>query len=195
MTDPLSVTASLIGISSFALSSIKELRDFINGLAEADNVVREIRSSLDNIQRPLSALEELKVQDEQTLAVAKENFEKVGVIKAVDNCGNSCHEFTEKLQKWTKHSGPKKLSFGDRFVVGVWKSESINTFKDQLQRCQATAHFAVGTFALYVTLNLFIIYRERISFSLYDSTDALKDLYSSALRPPSRMIENSSRVK
>ena len=169
MAEPLSTTAGVIGISSFALSNIKELHDFVKGLAEADDEVREIESSLDAIQQPLDTLKELKIQDERSSAAAKEILEKVGVGKAVQNCSNSCVEFRKKLQKWTKHSDRSesgqilKLSIRDKVSISAWNRESVNKFNYQLQRCQGTAHFAVGIVTLYVTLQIFIIYRGRMS--------------------------------
>jgi hypothetical protein len=56
--DPFSITLGALGITEFAISSIVQLRDFINGLAEAEAVVQDIASNLEAVQRPLAALEE-----------------------------------------------------------------------------------------------------------------------------------------
>lgn len=60
--DPLSINASAIGITQFAICSIVQLHDFINDLAEAKEVARDIASNLEGVQRPLAALEELTIQ-------------------------------------------------------------------------------------------------------------------------------------
>jgi hypothetical protein len=54
--DPFSITVGALGITEFAISSIDKLRDFINGLAEAKEVVQDIASTLEAVQRPLAAL-------------------------------------------------------------------------------------------------------------------------------------------
>jgi len=64
------------------LSSIDKLCNFINGLAEAKEVVQDIASSLEAVQ--LAALEELKISDSATYAAAKEDLEKTGVPEAVN---------------------------------------------------------------------------------------------------------------
>jgi hypothetical protein len=141
--DPLSITASTLGITQFAISSIVQLNDFINNLAEAKEVVQDIVSNLEAVQRPLAALEELTISDPATYTAAKVDLEKTGVVEAVNNCGQACSNFTDNLKRWTKHSGGTKLSFRDRFAVGVWNKEKIRTFRMQVQSCQATVHFAV----------------------------------------------------
>jgi hypothetical protein len=149
--DPLSITASTIGITQFAISSIVQLHDF-NNLAEAREVVQDIASNLEGVQRPLATLEELNISDLATYTAAKVDLEKTGVVDAVNNCGQACANFTDNLKQWTKHSGSTKLSLRDRFSVGVWNKEKIRTFRMQVQSCQATVQFAITSTQLYASL-------------------------------------------
>ena len=141
--DPFSITVGALGITEFAISSIVRLRDFINGLAEAKEVVQDIASNLEGIERPLAALKKLSISDGATSTAAEEDLKKAGVAEAVNNCGDACDEFTKNLQKWTKHSSTMKLSLRDRFSVGIWNKEKIRTFRTQVQSCEATVQFAV----------------------------------------------------
>ncbi len=141
--DPLSITASSLGITQFAVSSIVQLHDFINNLAEANEVVQDITSHLEGVQRPLAALEELAILDPIAYTAAKADLEKTGVVEAVNNCGQACANFTDNLKRWTKHSSDAKFSLRDRFSVGIWNKEKIRTFRMQVQSCQATVQFAV----------------------------------------------------
>ena len=141
--DPLTITTSAIGITQFAISSIVQLHDFINDLAEAKEVARDITSNLKGVQRPLAALEELTISDPTTYATAKADLEKTGVVEAVNNCGQACANFTDNLKRWTKHFSGTKISLRDRFSVGVWNKEKIRTFRMQVQSCQATVQFAI----------------------------------------------------
>jgi Fungal N-terminal domain of STAND proteins len=70
LMDPLSITASSLGITQFAVSSIVQLHDFLNNLAEAKEVVQDITSHLEGVQRPLAALEELAILDPITYPFA-----------------------------------------------------------------------------------------------------------------------------
>lgn len=143
--DPFSITVGALGITEFAISSIDHLRGLINSLAEAKEVVQDIASTLEAVQRPLAALKELSFSDSATYTAAKEDLEKTGVAKAVNECGQACDDFAEKLKRWTKHSNSKKMSVRDRLSVGVWNKESIHTFRTQIQSCQAIVQFAIAS--------------------------------------------------
>jgi hypothetical protein len=141
--DPLSITASVIGISHIAISSIDHLRGFVNSLAEAKEVVQDIASTLEAIRRPLDALRQIKFSDDATYTAAKEDLKNNGVAEAVNACGKACDEFAAKLQRWTKHSNSKKMSLRDRLSIGVLNKESIHTFRTRIQSCQSIVQFAI----------------------------------------------------
>ncbi|EXJ77534.1 hypothetical protein A1O3_09761 [Capronia epimyces CBS 606.96] len=150
--DPLSLTASTIGITQFAIDSIVRLREFIDNVAEAKEVVQDIVSNLEDVQRPLAALEELTISDRKTYAAAKADLENTGVGEAVNKCGQACADFMDNLKQWTKHSSDQKFSLRDRFSVGIWNKEKIRTFRMQVQSCQATVQFAIASTQLIVQL-------------------------------------------
>jgi hypothetical protein len=141
--DPFSISVGALGITEFALSSITHLRDFIASLADAKEVVQDIASTLEAIQRPLTALEQLGIADNSTYAEAKSDLEKTGVAEAVNKCGQACSNFIKQLQQWTKHSSNTKISLRDRLSIGVWNKERIRTFRTQVQSCQAIVQFAI----------------------------------------------------
>ena len=148
--DPFSITAGALGITNFALSSIDRLRKTTSGLTEAQDVVQDITSNLEAIQRPLTALEEFKFPDGASCTAAKEELKKTGVAEAVNKCGQACADFNDKLNKWTKHSTNTKLSLRDRLSVGVWNKEKICTFRTRVQTCQSIVQFSVESTQLYV---------------------------------------------
>jgi predicted DNA-binding protein YlxM (UPF0122 family) len=141
--DPFSIAVGALGITEFAIFSINHLRDLIGSLAEAKEVVQDIASTLEAIQRPLAALEEIKISDSATYAEAKSDLEKTGVADVVNKCGQACADFSKKLQQWTKHSSSTKLSLRDRLSVGIWNKEKIRTFRVQIQSCQIIVQFAI----------------------------------------------------
>jgi hypothetical protein len=149
--DPFTITVGALGITEFALSSIDTLHNRINSLAEAKEVLQDITSNLQAVQRPLAALNDLKISDSATYATAKEDLEKTGVAEAVNKCGQACSEFAEKLKQWTKHSSSTKLSLRDRLLVGIWNKEKIRTFRTQVQSCQAVVQFAIESTQLCVS--------------------------------------------
>lgn len=97
--DPLSITAATIGISSAAIASIASVRNTINNVKDAQELVGDIRTRLENIQRPLDSLKELKITDNGALTASKEALARSGVAKTVNDCGKACAAFDKKLQK------------------------------------------------------------------------------------------------
>ncbi|THC90893.1 hypothetical protein EYZ11_009648 [Aspergillus tanneri] len=148
--DPFSITVGALGITDFAISSIGHLRDFINSLDEAKDVIQDITSSLEAIQRPLSVLTELTITDSTTYVAAKEDLKKAGLAESVNKCGQACAEFTKKLEQWTKHSSATKTSLRDRLSIGFWNKEKIRTLRTQVQSCQAIVQFAVDSAQLTI---------------------------------------------
>jgi Fungal N-terminal domain of STAND proteins len=141
--DPFSITVGALGITEFAVSSIVQLHDFINDLAQAEEVLQDVALNLEGIQRPLNALEALSISDGRTSHAAKEDLKKTGVVEAVNDCGQACNNFSKNLKKWTEHSGSAKFSLRDRLSVGVWNKEKIRTFKTRVQSCQTVVQLAV----------------------------------------------------
>ncbi|KAJ5320681.1 hypothetical protein N7508_000964 [Penicillium antarcticum] len=148
--DPFSLSVGAIGITQTTLSSISKLRDILNGLEEANDILQDVTFELEAIHHPLSALENLHVSDEPTFLAAKRDLERTGVADAVNKCGQACDKFSKKLDKWTKHSNPTEVSLRDRLSVGLWNREKIRTFRTQVHSCQSIVQFAIDSAQLYV---------------------------------------------
>jgi len=146
--DPLSITAATIGISHAAIASIVSLRNNIGAFQDAQEVLGDIRTQLENIQKPLETLKTLTVPDADTLAVTTETLTKCGVAEAVNDCGDKCAAFEKKLQRWTRHSPEGRLSHRDRVALGIWNQEKVNTFKARVETCRSSVHFAVASVQL-----------------------------------------------
>jgi hypothetical protein len=146
--DPLSITAATIGISSAAITSIVNVRNTINNIRDAEEVVGNIRTQLESIPRPLDSLKELRISDNGTLTASKEALAKSSVAEAVNDCGKACAAFEKKLQKWTKHSAEGKLSLRDKISVNLWNKEKVLTFKTRVETCQLSVQFAVSSVQL-----------------------------------------------
>jgi hypothetical protein len=143
--DPLSITAAAIGITQFALSQIIQLHDTIDKLHAVKEELRDIHMDLGAIRFPLRALEDIVIENESGSRAAKEDLEKTGIAKAVNQCGDACKDFDKSLRKWTNHSTDTRLSARDRLVVGLWRKEKIATFRSRVKSCRETVHFAVAS--------------------------------------------------
>jgi hypothetical protein len=147
--DPFSITAGSICITGFATASFGQLHTIISGFAEAHEEVRDIKSSLENIQHILSALTQIPAAQQAITCAARDDLKKAGLAEAVNSCGDACAKFSKDLERWTKHSAANRMSFRDRFLVGVWHKEKIGTLRTQLQSCSETLQLAVSSTQLY----------------------------------------------
>jgi hypothetical protein len=143
--DPFSITAGSIGITGFATASFVKLHSIMSGSAEAHEEVRDISRNLESINLPLLALSQISAPQHVILTAARDDLKKAGVAVAVNICGDACTRFSKDLERWTKHSVAKKMSFRDRFLVGIWHKEKIRTLRTQLQMCSETLQLAVSS--------------------------------------------------
>jgi hypothetical protein len=139
-----------IGITIHALSSISNLRNIIDNLEEATDVMQDVTTQLEALQRPLSALRNLQAPERTAYVGMKEDLERIGVAEAVNYCALSCARLSKKLEQWTKHSGTTKLSIKDRLSVGLWNKEKIQTFRTELYCCHSIVEFSIYNADLYV---------------------------------------------
>ena len=143
--DPFSITAGTIGITGVALTSFEQLHNLLSAFAEANEEVRDINACIEGLNAPLSAIEEL-VNSRQDISVAAEtDFQKADVADAVNQCGRACAQYAEAVKRWTRRSIAGRLSFRDRFLVGVWNKEKTRTMRTQLQSCVDTLQLAVSS--------------------------------------------------
>jgi hypothetical protein len=143
--DPLSITAAAIGITTFALTSIRQLHDLISDVADAKDVLQDVSRGLSAILVPLDTLRELHASERGNISdAAKADLGKTGVAEAVNRCGDLCDEFAKKLEKWTKHSTVEKMALRDRLTLTLNK-EKIVTLRMSVESCQSAVQFAVQT--------------------------------------------------
>ena len=141
--DPFSITAGVIGITQATIASISSLRDYIESIAEAKQVVKDVSSDLQTVQLSLAALGDVNISNEQTYNLAKADLQKTGVAEAVNSCGKAAADFSKMLDRWTRHSSAGRLSLRDHLSIGVWNREKLGRFRTQVQSCRVTVQFAV----------------------------------------------------
>ncbi|KAK3723767.1 hypothetical protein LTR37_001648 [Vermiconidia calcicola] len=150
--EPLTITVAALGITDLAINNIIKLRNLINGLSEAKEVLQDIATSLDSISKPLNTLQVLRTSNAELSNAARKDLEKTGVANSVNQCGETCNDFAKTLEKWTKHSGNGRLSLRDRMTVGLWNKEKIRTFRARIRSCQSIVQFAVQSTQLLIQL-------------------------------------------
>ncbi|RYP10897.1 hypothetical protein DL764_000333 [Monosporascus ibericus] len=138
--EPLSVAASIVGITAPALHGTRLLLDDLRRIVDAPDTVESLKRDLDSIE---SALELVKaVTDSQWESLGENVLE--GSKTAMNTCRRSCERFRSGLHRWTRHSEGGRLSWRDRATVGFFKQSQIESMSEQLQNCRITLSSAVS---------------------------------------------------
>ncbi len=142
MIDPVSITASVVGITTAAIGSVKFLHTTIDDIKDVPIALGNIRSDLQAVEPVLQMLRtELESEDSQVLLIDD-------IKGAVENCNSACSTFKKRLDHWMKHATKYKAFWAewtDRVRVGIFEQGTINVFKGRLNDCKSTLNVALNT--------------------------------------------------
>jgi len=142
--DPLSITASVIGITTAALQSAQFLVKTIDNVKDAPATIKDISADLRAIE---SVLQDLNARAQGgSSQIIRSN--QIG--PAVENCDRACKAFQLQVEQWMKHSKQDKIFWISRWKIGLFGQERIKTFKGQLSDCKSTLNVALTTATLFV---------------------------------------------
>ncbi|KAF2650330.1 hypothetical protein K491DRAFT_697387 [Lophiostoma macrostomum CBS 122681] len=145
MTDPLSVTAGVVGIAAAALHTIHVLIEDIENVKGAPKAITDIKSDLTAVEGSLSSLHQVLDDPEALPDALKAQIGSKNIENAVRGCDIACSDFREPLKSWTKHSTGDKTSKRDRLKIGLLKQGKIKAFTQQLASCKATVSMGLDT--------------------------------------------------
>ena len=142
MTDPLSVTASVVAITTAAIESVNFLHTTISN-------IKNVPAALGNIRADLQAVE--PILQKLLTGLDSEHFQGFLIDDtkgAIENCNAACSTFKERLDHWMRHAVKYKASWAewtDRVRVGIIEQGTINVFKGRLNDCKSTLNVALST--------------------------------------------------
>ena len=133
MTDPLSITASVIAVPGLAYSSAKTLNEVITSFSNAPKVLEDIGKDLQILQNLLRALQQPLngVPNANLSEDEKACYESLRL--ALEACKGMCDEFSAKLSKMTSHSQGDKVNWWDN--VASIMNEHGRVLRLCLQSC------------------------------------------------------------
>lgn len=140
MADPLSVAASIVGVTVPALHGTRLLLDDLQRINDAPETVKRLQDDVRSVDMALISLQNVKDRVWESLG---------GIIleeskTTISTCARACDAFRTDLQRWTRHSGDGKLSWQDRTNVGFLKQGRIKTMSERLQNCKVTISTVVS---------------------------------------------------
>jgi hypothetical protein len=147
MADPLSIAASIAGVTVPALHGARLLLDDLQKINDAPETVKRLKDDVCSVDMALKSLRTVK--DEEWESLGKTVAEESKAM--ISTCTKACDEFRNDLKRWTRHSGDGKLNWRDRANVGFLKQGRVKTMSEQLQNCKVTITSVVGIATLSVT--------------------------------------------
>ncbi|KAH6704283.1 hypothetical protein BKA61DRAFT_493498 [Leptodontidium sp. MPI-SDFR-AT-0119] len=145
MADPLSITASVVGIIVPALHGTRLLLGDLQQLSDAPKTIKRLTNDVQSVHTTLELLRGVKDGDWKSLGQKVAEQSKA----TISSCTQACDLFRADLQKWTRHSEDGRLTWLDRANVGFFKKGQAKAMSDQLQSCKLAINLIVGVATLY----------------------------------------------
>ena len=139
MPDPLSISASVVGVTVPALHAARLLLDDLRNIRDAPKAVKRLEDDVQSVELALTTLQAVEEREWEVLGTNVTEQSK----KTISSCTEACNLFKDKLQRWTKHSDGK-LAWQDRANVGFFKQAQLKAMAEQLQNCQLSINSIVG---------------------------------------------------
>ncbi|OBT53629.1 hypothetical protein VE04_08416 [Pseudogymnoascus sp. 24MN13] len=154
MADPLSVTASLLALVTFAAKSTQSLHQLISSFKSSQRTIRGLKEELEALNEVLQSLH------------------------ATISNGKACQEFEAIVLKCTKHSSGTRRSLRD-WTTLTYMGGDINAFKNMLGGYKSTIAIALGDANIRttnVTISLLNEYNTMIANTTSDLKEHLQEL-------------------
>lgn len=146
MADPLSIAASMVGVTVPALEGTRLLINILDQIKDAPKTVTRLSEDVRSVDTALSLLQGVEDQDWKSLGITVAEKSKT----AISNYQKACDLFTADLRQWTRHSEDGRLTWQDRANIGFWKKAQVKAMSDQLQNCKLSINSVVSIAILYV---------------------------------------------
>lgn len=134
MADPLSVTASLVGLVGFAFQASKSLYQAIESFRSSKRSIRELREEVESLNDILATLSQMAVEYDAQLTSLK---------LPLLQCGKTCAEFEGVISKCAGHSDGERTSFRD-WAKLQYRGGDIGDLKTTLAGYKSTINIAIG---------------------------------------------------
>ena len=140
MSDPLSITASVVGIIVPALHGTRLLLEDLQQLKDTPKIVKRLVEDVHSVDTALKLLQSVEDREWDLLGSGIAGQSKT----TISSCTQACDLFRTDLQRWTRHSDDSKLAWQDRVKVGFFKQGQIKAISEQLSNCKLTINSVVN---------------------------------------------------
>ncbi|KAF3005618.1 hypothetical protein E8E13_002567 [Curvularia kusanoi] len=172
--DPLSITASVVGIAMATLQSLQILKQTIENIKDAPATLKDLSYDLSILSPILDALLET-VRNRPEQIVLNEQ-----IVRATASCNTACTSLQSQMYHWTKHSTKEKMFWYDKWKVGLFGLERIKAFRGQIEACKNTLNVALSTSTVLTTCRQGNLMQEMKDMMLQQNEVLLKQQISRA---------------
>lgn len=146
MADPLSITASIVGVTVPALHGLRLFLDDLQKIKDAPGDITNLENDIRSVNMALTSLQGVSGRQWELLGrnVADQATATISIHT------RACEIFRADLLRWTSHSQGGKLSWRDQAKVGFLKQGRVRFMSQQLQNCKITINSVVSIATLYV---------------------------------------------
>ena len=143
MTDPLSVSASIIAVVTVAYSSTKTLFEAVKDIRDAPKTFQDLSTDLQALQEVLRLLGVRLDSSGQGQPFSEAQILCLDHLASpLSACSDACSEFKLKLEGMMRHSNDRHTSFRDR-VKSHFKDKEITAFRFRLVSYKQTLSIAL----------------------------------------------------
>ncbi|KAJ5097308.1 hypothetical protein N7456_008029 [Penicillium angulare] len=146
MTDPFSLTVSVIGIVGPALHSVRVLADDLGKIKDAPKSIASLKERIGLIEGGLSTMRSIGDQEWDALRIEEDTK------ATIKKCGETCKRFSKNIQHWSRHSEGASLTLLDRSNIGFLKQKRLESMERELQHCQGAITQVVSIATLVSSL-------------------------------------------
>ncbi|EGY20843.1 uncharacterized protein VDAG_02367 [Verticillium dahliae VdLs.17] len=158
MADPLSISASILGVVTAAIVTTRSLKETVQRFRDRDRSLRRLVEQLTDLITVLDALQEVAHVEASMLTLLE---------GPVDRCRQLCHEFQDAMEDF---KGKSSMGFRDWTKMEFMKGD-INEFMDTLSGYKSTISVGLGTITLQMskaTQDVLERYSEMVQDTSYD---------------------------
>ena len=143
MSDPLSITASVIAVAGVAYSSVKLLHETISGIQDAPETIIHLKTEVGILYETIHSLKQRLAEEKEKDSVLSEaqrsNLREIE--PSLDACHNACDAFQTKMVHILRHSTEERISTRDKIKMHLREKEIV-TFQVRLESYKST--FAIS---------------------------------------------------
>lgn len=134
MADPISITASIVALATFAFQSSQALYNAVDSIKNNSRSVRELKDEAEALSSVLVSLTETVTNSDADFSALETPLRK---------CGELCNASAKVISKCSVHGGAGKFSWRD-FLNSTYRGKTITELRSMIGAYKGTIAIALA---------------------------------------------------